>query len=106
MIIDVGSVTARTRRLHVLPCHQVEFVAFEVGERGHADRGQIGVVELLGAQAGEPPGLLVVLAGEQDGTEPVPGRPQTGGWSPASPTPLPARRRVIEDAAPGTWAST
>src|SRR6202044_3215832 len=67
MIGDRASVSARTWQLLGLPSHQVELVALRVGERSPADRRELGLVEPLGAQARQPPGLLVACLGEQDG---------------------------------------
>src|ERR1700692_3185493 len=70
-IIDGASASARTRHLLglLLPYHQVELVALRVGERGlpdhiqvpaQADRRELDLIERPGAQAGQPPDLLVV----------------------------------------------
>src|ERR1700728_2616247 len=75
-------VSARTRYLLglLLPYHQVELVALRVGERGlrhaerraaRADRRDLDLVERLGAQAGQPLDLLVVVVGDQDKVEPL-----------------------------------
>src|SRR5215813_12907659 len=87
-IIDGAWISARAWQLFGLPGDQVELVALRVGERGLADRGHAGwqrrrrdldLVEWLGAQAGQPRGLLVVVAGDQDRMDAVFGRPGPGG---------------------------
>src|SRR6516162_11693566 len=72
-IIGGASVSARAWQLLGLPGHQIELVALRVGERGLADRRyarwkrrrrDLDLVEWLGAQAGQPLGLLVVVVGD------------------------------------------
>src|SRR5579859_383342 len=85
-----GPASARTWQLLglLLPCHQVELVALRVREGGLADRRHarrkrrrrdVGHVERLGAQGGQPLGLLVVVVGDQDRMDAVFGRPGPGG---------------------------
>ena len=103
-----ASGSARTWQLLGLPGHQVELVAFGVGERGLADRRHAGwqrrgreldLVERPGAQGGQPLGLLVVVVGDQDRMDAVLGRP--GPAAPASPVSRPSRaRRPHSRAAP------
>jgi len=59
------------RQLLGLEGEQVELVALGVGERGPADPGELDLIERLGAQAGQPPGLFRVVLGEQVKVEPV-----------------------------------
>lgn len=77
--IDLAWVSSRGWQAPGLPSDQVELVVLGVSERGVADRGELDLAEQLGAQAGQPRGLLVVVLGDQDGAEPVPGRPGRGG---------------------------
>jgi len=87
-----------------LPCHQLELVALRVREGGLADRRHarrkrrrrdVDHVERLGAQGGQPLGLLVVVVGDQDRMDAVLGRPRLGGlwrisrgppWEPVTST--------------------